>query len=295
MNAEARSWIAAALKHSSQIQGLEGESWANAKLREVIYQRFGVRIHADMSGKSRLASDCHISLHVGGELMSEGSRHFVPDVPNLDNEARSELLSYLVVSQLVSRSRTEGWLTTVHLAELEQIWLTANGGRCGLADSLGLAKMSVVVAGRVWQLPPFRDAGFHAKFFTDGWRLDYRSSLVRCLYESCRGTVPCGECRTHPLNVQGSAGGCSPCNQPFSQQGCIGVTGQSRGSFERGKTVPLMARQHGMDPNQLFHWCKVSLLAHKMRCRTNGSRSEEHLQILGASTSAVPRKLGTRD
>jgi transposase len=43
MNAEARSWIAAVLKHSPQIQGLEGECWTNAKLREVIYQRFGVR------------------------------------------------------------------------------------------------------------------------------------------------------------------------------------------------------------------------------------------------------------
>lgn len=32
MNAEARSWIAAVLKHSPQVQGLEGECWTNAKL-----------------------------------------------------------------------------------------------------------------------------------------------------------------------------------------------------------------------------------------------------------------------
>jgi transposase len=43
MNSEARSWIAAVLKHSPQFQGFEGEFWTNAKLREVIYQRFGVR------------------------------------------------------------------------------------------------------------------------------------------------------------------------------------------------------------------------------------------------------------
>jgi hypothetical protein len=117
--------------------------------------------------------------------MSKGSRQFVPDVPNLDHEARAELLTYLVASQLVSRSRTEGWLTPLHLVESEQIWLTANGGRCGWADSLRLAKMSVAVAAQVWQLPPFRDAGFLANFFTDGWRLDYRSSLVRCLNKVC--------------------------------------------------------------------------------------------------------------
>jgi hypothetical protein len=138
-----------------------------------------------MSGKLRPASGCRISLRIGGELMSKGSRQFVPDVPNLDNEARSELLTYLVVSQLVSRSRTEGWLTPVHLAESEQVWLMANGGRCGWTDSIRLAKMSVTVASRVWQLPPFRETGFLANFFTDGWRLDYRSSLVRCLYEVC--------------------------------------------------------------------------------------------------------------
>jgi hypothetical protein len=110
-----------------------------------------------MSGKLRPASGCRISLRIGGELMSKGSRQFVPDVPNLDHEARAELLTYLVASQLVSRSRTEGWLTPVHLAESEQ----------------------------VWQLPPFRNAGFLANFFTDGWRLDYRSSLVRCLNKVC--------------------------------------------------------------------------------------------------------------
>jgi hypothetical protein len=54
-----------------------------------------------MSGKSRLASGCHISLRIGGELMPQGSRKFVPDVPNLENEAQTELLTYLVVSQLV--------------------------------------------------------------------------------------------------------------------------------------------------------------------------------------------------
>jgi transposase len=30
-----------------------------------------------------------------------------------------------------------------------------------------------------------------------------------------------------------------------------------RESFEAGKTVSIVARGHGVNPNQLFHWCKL--------------------------------------
>ncbi|WP_144161541.1 hypothetical protein [Paraburkholderia sp. BCC1885] len=47
---------------------------------------------------------------------------------NLDDEARSELLTYLVVSQLVGHATTGKWLKVEHLIESENLWLKANGG-----------------------------------------------------------------------------------------------------------------------------------------------------------------------
>jgi transposase len=176
MNAETRSWIAAVLKHSPQIQEFISVS--------------AYSIHADMSGKSRLASGLSHLLARRGELMSKGSRQFVPDVPNLDNEAWSELLTYLVVSQLVGRSRTEGRLTPVHLAESEWIWLMANGGRCGWADRLRLAKMSVAVAGTVWQ-PSFPGRWLPGEIFL-GWLATRLPVIARTMLmlDVCRRTVP---------------------------------------------------------------------------------------------------------
>lgn len=45
----------------------------------------------------------------------------------LDGEARTELLCYLVVSQLVGRVRTSSWLRTDHLVESTRIWSDGNG------------------------------------------------------------------------------------------------------------------------------------------------------------------------
>jgi hypothetical protein len=41
---------------------------------------------------------------------------------NLDDEARAELLCYLVVGQLAARARTGEWLRTDHLVESTRIW-----------------------------------------------------------------------------------------------------------------------------------------------------------------------------
>jgi hypothetical protein len=97
-------------------------------------------------------------------------------------EQRMLAVHALLRRRIVAANRvacTAEWLKPVHLVESQRIWLMANGGRSGWAESLRLAKLSDTSAHRVWQLPPFQDAGLLAKFFTDGWRLDYRSPLVR--------------------------------------------------------------------------------------------------------------------
>lgn len=103
----------------------------------------------------------------------------------LDGEALGELLTYLVVSQLIARARTSGWLQPVHFVESERLWLASNGGQIDWTTSLDMAQLSRSIADRVLQLPPFRDESLLATLFTDGWRLDYRLPLVRCLNSIC--------------------------------------------------------------------------------------------------------------
>lgn len=56
-------------------------------------------------------------------------------VNNLDDQARAELLSYVVIGQLVAHPRTSEWPGTDHMVDLMDIWLGGNGAHCDwLAD-----------------------------------------------------------------------------------------------------------------------------------------------------------------
>jgi hypothetical protein len=46
---------------------------------------------------------------------------------NLDLPARTELLTFLVVSHLLARSITGEWLSPEHVVESTHMWLSANG------------------------------------------------------------------------------------------------------------------------------------------------------------------------
>jgi hypothetical protein len=104
---------------------------------------------------------------------------------NLDDEARAELLTYLVASQLIGRARSGEWLKIDHLIESEQLWLKANGGNCDLPDRLRLAADSLRIASGVLVFPAMQDLALLTRLFTDGWRLDYRSPVVRGLFDVC--------------------------------------------------------------------------------------------------------------
>jgi hypothetical protein len=104
---------------------------------------------------------------------------------NLDDEARSELLTYLVASQLVGRARTSEWLKLDHLIESERLWLKANGGNGEPVDKLRLAAESVRIASDLLVFPVMKDLAFLTRLFTEGWRLDYRSPVVRGIFDVC--------------------------------------------------------------------------------------------------------------
>jgi hypothetical protein len=108
---------------------------------------------------------------------------------NLDEEARAELLCYLVVAQLVARSRTAEWLRTDHLVESTRIWLAGNGAEASWTERVRLGALSERIASDFAELPRFADSPSLAKLFTDGWKVDYRSPIVRGIYAACKSEL----------------------------------------------------------------------------------------------------------
>ncbi|WP_091789826.1 hypothetical protein [Paraburkholderia steynii] len=103
----------------------------------------------------------------------------------LDDEARTELLCYLVVSQLLSRIRTDDWLRTDHFVECSRIWSQANTASLNWFESVRLRQLSVELASSIWAIEMLRDAQELTSLFTGGWRLDYRSPIVRGMHDVC--------------------------------------------------------------------------------------------------------------
>lgn len=103
----------------------------------------------------------------------------------LDVEARADLLCYLVVGQLIARTRTGDWLRTDHLVESTRIWLAGNGANADWVERVHLGALSERIALDFAAMPRFADAASLAKLFTDGWRLDCRSSIVRGMLDVC--------------------------------------------------------------------------------------------------------------
>jgi hypothetical protein len=126
---------------------------------------------------------------VNSALIQPGTGQQMTDSSNLDDEARSELLCYLVVGQLVARARTSGWMRTDHVVELLTIWLNGNGAQADWLDRLYLRLLSEKVALDFAELPRFADSSWLAQLFNDGWRIDYRSPIVRTIYTACEGEL----------------------------------------------------------------------------------------------------------
>jgi hypothetical protein len=104
---------------------------------------------------------------------------------SFDDEARAELLCYVVVSQLVARAKTGEWMRTDHLVETMKIWSSANGASPQWLESVRLGDASQKLAQTVWAIELLRDASELSNLFTEGWRLDYRSPIVRGIHDVC--------------------------------------------------------------------------------------------------------------
>lgn len=104
---------------------------------------------------------------------------------NLDDERRADLLCYLVIAQLIARARTNEWLRTDHLVESKRMWSQANGVSPDWFESERLAHVCLQLAASVWTIELLQDVEVLAKMFTDAWRLDYQSPIVRGISDVC--------------------------------------------------------------------------------------------------------------
>ena len=104
---------------------------------------------------------------------------------NLDHDARVELLCYLVVAQLVAHAPTGEWLRTDHLVESGRMWTDSSGAQGAWLARYELGQASAAIAPSFLNVSALCDSDSLANLFTDGWRLDCRSSRVRWLHDIC--------------------------------------------------------------------------------------------------------------
>lgn len=109
-----------------------------------------------------------------------------------DDEARAEMLCYLVAGELVAMARTGDWLRTDHLVELSLHWMRANGAQPEWRDRISIVRMAVDLAPEVLVMFGLKTEKAVASLFTDGGRLDYRVPLVGQIHDQCAAMLQRG-------------------------------------------------------------------------------------------------------
>lgn len=105
----------------------------------------------------------------------------------MDEETKAELLTFLVVGQLVALARSGDWLRTDHLIESSWIWLSSNGARCDWLTRARLVAAARELAPQVRDWPFPKDETSLLRLFNlqSGWFLDYRIEIVQRLHAFC--------------------------------------------------------------------------------------------------------------
>jgi hypothetical protein len=104
---------------------------------------------------------------------------------DFDGKTRAELLTYLVVCEMVAMARTGNWLRTDHLVESARVWSRGNGAKCDWMDRVAVAELASTIAPTIlasFQLTTEADL---APLFVDGWLLDYRLPIVCDIHKAC--------------------------------------------------------------------------------------------------------------
>ena len=106
--------------------------------------------------------------------------------PNLDLQARAELLAYLVVSQLLAKAMTGEWLSPLHTVESTRLWLLSNGCGADLIDRVRLSSCVVGLATHIAErTPTVKKRNVAAGLITENLRIDFRVPIAREIYQAC--------------------------------------------------------------------------------------------------------------
>lgn len=110
---------------------------------------------------------------------------------DFDLNARTELLAYLVASELVMHQKTNQWLSVDQLVESTHLWLRLNGRNADWLQRVGLACRAQRLAEQIKQTSRERcDAKTVARMFFGGLRLDLRSPVVMEILVACAANLP---------------------------------------------------------------------------------------------------------
>ncbi|PRY07038.1 hypothetical protein [Paraburkholderia sp. BL25I1N1] len=102
-----------------------------------------------------------------------------------DDDARAELLCYLVVAQLVAMARTGDWLRTDQLVESGRIWCKANGARFDWQERIALGQIAAETAPQIMETFGLTRERSLVPLFRDSWMPDYASPVVCGIHEAC--------------------------------------------------------------------------------------------------------------
>lgn len=105
------------------------------------------------------------------------------------DDARAELLCYLVVAELVAMARTGEWLRTDHLVESGRIWCNATDARFDWVERVSLGQIAAELAPLVRETFGLTREQSLAPLFVDGWMLDRESPFVRRIQAACEGEL----------------------------------------------------------------------------------------------------------
>ncbi|WP_208949671.1 hypothetical protein [Paraburkholderia dipogonis] len=102
-----------------------------------------------------------------------------------DTYSRADLLTYLVVSQLMRHRLTGKWLTAEHAVESTQLWMYVNG-RIDLLVRVSLATQAQCLATQMLSVSKLElDARALVGAFAKSGNLDYRSPAVAEVRHTC--------------------------------------------------------------------------------------------------------------
>jgi hypothetical protein len=103
-----------------------------------------------------------------------------------DLRGQSELLAYLVISQLITRHATGDWMSVSHTVESVQMWLESSKRDEDLTRRVMLATRAYDLAQRIEsELHLALNGSTVASMFDENLKLDFSSAVARDIYQRC--------------------------------------------------------------------------------------------------------------